>query len=45
MDQVPPALATEYDRYLRKLTPRRDEKQRKASEDVTTFALYMGKRR
>ena len=38
--QVPPDLYTEYDRLLRTLTPR---EQRKASEDVETFALYLGK--
>jgi hypothetical protein len=39
-EQVPPNLYTEYDRLLRTLTSR---EQRKASEDVETFALYLGK--
>ena len=39
-DQVPPDFYTEYDRLLRTLTSR---EQRKASEDVETFALYLGK--
>ena len=38
--QVPPDLYTEYDRLLRTLT---SSEQRKASEDVETFALYLGK--
>ena len=38
--QVPPDLYTEYDRRLRTLTSR---EQRKASEGVETFALYLGK--
>jgi hypothetical protein len=37
--QVPPDLYTEYDRLLRTLT---SSEQRKASEDVETFALYLG---
>ena len=40
-EQVPPDLYTEYDRLLRTLTPR---EQRNASEDVETFALYLGNR-
>ena len=39
-EQVPPDLYTEYDRLLRTLT---SSEQRKASEDVETFALYLGK--
>jgi hypothetical protein len=39
-DELPDDLATEYDRYLRKLTTR---EVRKATTDITTFALYLGK--
>ena len=39
-EQVPPDLYTEYDRLFRTLTSR---EQRKASEDVETFALYLGR--
>ena len=38
--QVPPDLYMEYDRCLRTLA---SSEQRKASEDVETFALYLGK--
>ena len=39
-DRVPPELNTEYDRYVRTLTT---SQQRMACEDVTAFALYLGK--
>ena len=39
-EELPDDLATEYDRYVRKLTR---AEVRKASTDVTTFALYLGK--
>ena len=39
-DRVPAELYTEYDRFLRTLTT---SQQRKACEDVTAFALYLGK--
>ena len=39
-DRVPADLYTEYDRFLRTLTT---SQQRKACEDVTAFALYLGK--
>ena len=39
-DRVPAELYTEYDRFLRTLTT---SQQRMACEDVTAFALYLGK--
>ena len=39
-ERVPDDLNVVYDRYIRKLAAR---EQRKASEDITTFALYLGK--
>ena len=39
-DRVPADLYTEYDRFLRTLTT---SQQRMACEDVTAFALYLGK--
>ena len=39
-EQVPPDLYMEYERFLRTLT---SSEQRKASEDVETFAIYLGK--
>ena len=39
-EHVPPDLYMEYDCLLRVLTPR---EQRKASEDVETFAPFLGK--
>jgi len=39
-EELPDELATEYDRYMRKLTTR---EVRKATMDITTFALYLGK--